>query len=139
MHSVAYISHRMNARTILIIALVFALWATPVLAQQPQENLPTSLEGLIVSLYNGAVRIVGLAAFLMILYAGILRLVGRGRESNQVILDAIVGTILLLSAVVILNSINPDLTQQGEIFRNTDATRNNAQTGGGAILPIVVQ
>lgn len=140
----------MKARTILIIAFVFVLWATPVLAQQTVENLPTSIEGLVVSLYNGAVRIVGLAAFLMLLYAGILRLMGRGQESNQVILDAVVGTVLLLSSVVILNSINPDLTQQGQIFRESrpqNQTPSDSGSGGstntlptsGAILPIIVQ
>lgn len=137
----------MKARTILIFAFIFLLWASPVLAQN-SDAFPETIEGLVVSLYNGSVRVVGLAAFLMILYAGVLRLVGRGSESNQVILDAVVGTILLLSSVVILNSINPDLTQQGPMFRQTNTQRGGATApnpGGtqtlptGAILPIVIQ
>lgn len=135
----------MKARVILIIALVLVLWASPAFAQGA-DNLPNTIEGLIVSLYAGSVRIVGLAAFLMLLYAGVLRLIGNGSESNKVIVDAVVGTVLLLSAVVILQSINPDLTQQGQIFREGEPGPGAGAGGGalilptsGSILPIVVQ
>ena len=84
-------------------------------------------EELISMFYNGAVRVVGLAAFLMLLYAGIVRMLpfGSPQQSNQIIIDVIVGTVLLLSSVIILNSINPDLTSQ----ENTMIQRLEAHSG----------
>jgi len=100
-------------RTLLIIAMLTVILTQPAFAQEPE-----SLEQLISSLYSGSVRVVGLAAFLMILYAGIIRMLpfGDNERSNQIIIDAVVGTVLLLSAVIILNAINPDLTQQERSF-----------------------
>ena len=137
----------MKTRATIIAVLLLMLWITPVLAQtgQTTSNDPQTIESLVVSLYNGSVRIVGLAAFLMILYAGILRLIGRGSESNAIIFDAIVGTVLLLSAVIILNSINPDLTRQSGSFQqnvsgaNRPAGSTRTLPTSGAILPIFVQ
>jgi len=103
----------MTWRVAVLSLLLFTLLAQPVLAQQPD-----TLEQLISSFYNGAVRIVGLAAFLMLLYAGIIRMLpfGSPEQSNQIIQDVVIGTVLLLSAVIILNSINPDLTNQSDSF-----------------------
>lgn len=102
-----------------------------------------SLEELIVDLYAASVRIVGLAAFLMLLYAGVRRMMGNVQESNAIIMDAIIGTVLLLSSVVILNSINPDTVQQGERVldpdrfdppgeRGTPTGQGGSSGGGGA-------
>lgn len=103
----------MYIRALCIAALVVLVLSSPVLAQ---TSSPETLEGLIVELYSGAVRIVGLAAFLMILFAGMVRMgiiPGRApEESTSIILDAIIGTVLLLSSVLILQSINPDLVRQ---------------------------
>ncbi|HXV26861.1 MAG TPA: hypothetical protein VD862_02480 [Candidatus Paceibacterota bacterium] len=75
---------------------------------------PVTLEALISSLYSASVRVVGLCAFLMLLYAGVRRLMGDAQGSNQIIIDTLIGTVLLLSSVLILNSINPDTTTQQE-------------------------
>lgn len=98
------------------ILVVFAvlLWITPVSAQVtvPGTGDPQTLEEAISELYSWSVRIVGLCAFIMLLYAGVRRIMGDTGGSNQIIQDALIGTVLLLSAVVILNSINPDTTKQ---------------------------
>jgi hypothetical protein len=88
------------------LALLF-LWAPDALAQEPE-----TLEQLVSELYSASLSVVGLAAFIMLLYAGVLRILGKAQESNQIIEDAIIGTVLLLSAVVILNSISDTFTKR---------------------------
>ena len=161
-------------RALVIVALVVLVPASLVFAQETGRGAggvqltgardAESLEQLIVDLYAASVRIVGLAAFLMLLYAGVRRLMGNVQESNRIIMDAIVGTVLLLSSVVILNSINPDtVVQEGRVLDpdrfDPPGERGLEQgTGGGggsgffidpfaasvgtrrpAILPIIVQ
>lgn len=125
----------MWVRAIILFAFLLLGWASPAFAQEPE-----SLEQLIVQLYGASVRIVGLAAFLMLLYAGIRRMLGHVQESNNIILDAIVGTVLLLSSVVILNSINPDLVRQDRPV--LDPARFNTRPlpqNESSILPIIIQ
>ena len=154
-------------RALIIVALVVLVVPSAVLAQDIPSNQQDvqiaqatgaggvrlegakdadSLEALIVDLYAASVRIVGLAAFLMLLYAGVRRMMGHVQESNAIIMDAIIGTVLLLSSVVILNSINPDTIQQGGRVLDPDRFdppgERGAPTGAGgtgAILPIIVQ
>lgn len=103
----------MNRRVIIFVLVGLVLWITPVFAQPltaPGDS--QTLEQAISELYSSSVKVVGLSAFLMLLYAGVRRIMGDAGGSNQIIQDALVGTVLLLSAVIILNSINPDTTTQ---------------------------
>ena len=114
----------MSRKLIVLLALGIALWTTPAALAQSVELPPATLEGMIADLYSWSVRIVGLAAFLMLLYAGVLRIMGRSGESNQVIQDALTGLVLLLSAVVILNSISEDFTKQSRpVFEASQQAR----------------
>ena len=106
------------ARRTIIVLMVLVLASGVASAQEPE-----SLEQMISSLYDGSVRVVGLAAFLMFLYAGVLRMLPEGlggnpQRSNEIMIDAVVGMVLLLSAVLILDSINPDLTNQPQLIQN---------------------
>ncbi len=75
--------------------------------------MPSSLGELISQTYTAAQTFVGLAVFLMLLYAGIKMMLGKRSEALQIIKDVVIGTILLFSAYIILNTINHDLVQQG--------------------------
>ena len=75
-----------------------------------------SLGRAVATLYTYSLTIVGLAIFVMFLFAGLIYIIPeRFRKGilNQnpitVITDAVIGFILLLSAYMILNTINPDL------------------------------
>ena len=135
----------MYTRALLIVAFLVLVISGSALAQSTAASGET-LEGLIVSLYAGAVRIVGLAAFLMILYAGVLRLLperfgGNVTKSNQALQDAVIGTVLLLSSVLILQAVNPDTIEQsrGVFDESRYGDLTGAEQAGGAILPIIVQ
>lgn len=78
---------------------------------------PQDLGQLIQSIFNWSLSIVGLAVFLSILYAGVLRLLAAGNPSiiskaNGIISNALLGALLLLSAYIILRTINPDFVGQ---------------------------
>lgn len=77
-----------------------------------QQNLPA----FISSIYSFALTIVGIVIFVRILYAGFLLLTAAGNASKITdaktkITNAVVGTILLFAAYLILNVINPDLVK----------------------------
>ncbi len=77
----------------------------------------TSISDLINGLYAYSTSIVGLFVFLMFLYAGILLMMGRSgakEKAIKILQDAVIGTVLLFSAVTILNTINKDYTCQRE-------------------------
>jgi phosphatidylglycerophosphatase A len=102
--------------SIVLVTLFFVL-APDALAQEPE-----SLEELISSLYSASIQVVGLAAFLMFLFAGMVRMgiipQTKPEDSTAIMWDAAIGTVLLLSSVIILNSINPDTTSQKPVFRD---------------------
>ncbi len=74
----------------------------------------TSFESLISSVFNYAIWLVGIAVFIMILWAGFLWLTSAASPGNiatakKMISNAILGAILLISAYAILYTINPEL------------------------------
>lgn len=108
----------MRARILLLISIL-TLGGAPFGAQaQDTTPAPTSLGELIGGFYVTALQLVGLAVFLMFLYAGLSYLFNNGRTfiggapAWHIFRDAVIGTVLLFSAYVILNSINPDLVEQ---------------------------
>ncbi len=96
--------------------------------------LPTSMGELISGLYSYSLTIVGLCVFIMFLYAGVNLMIGRIdlRGASKIFMDAALGTILLYSAYIILNSINHDLVSQRSSSGNSSTT--NSASGGG--LPV---
>jgi hypothetical protein len=72
-----------------------------------------SLGQLISGLYDYSLSLIGLCVFGMFLYAG-LRVMIKGDigTAKKIFWDAAIGVVLLYSAVLILNSINPDLVSQ---------------------------
>jgi len=77
----------------------------------PAEGIPQ----LIAFIYGFAIWIVGAVVFIQITRAGVMWLLAAGRpgpigQAKSLITNAIFGLILLLSSVVILNTINPSLT-----------------------------
>ena len=94
--------------------------AEPFNPPQPPVPLPPAddFQELIGSAFNYAVIIVGIAVFVMILYAGFLWMTSAANPGNIAtakgyITNAILGAILLLSAYVILYTINPELVGGG--------------------------
>jgi len=78
------------------------------------QNFP----GFIIYVINFAFWIIGLVLFGAFLYAGIIWLTAAGNmgkisKAKEVLTNAILGFILLLSSWLILNVINPDLTKTG--------------------------
>jgi len=73
---------------------------------------PNPLGQVIADAYTYAQSLVGLAVFFMFVYAGIQMLLGKRSVAISILKDAVIGTILLFSAYVILYSINHDLVGQ---------------------------
>lgn len=79
----------------------------------------TDLGGLISQIFKWALAILGIAVFLMFLYAGILYLTAAGDTSKNTrarkkMINAVLGAILLIAAYLILYTINPDFV--GGVF-----------------------
>lgn len=78
-------------------------------------GIMTGIGQLISDGYIFAQGIVGICAFFMLVYAGIL-LLNPAQDNRQkaiaIIQDVVIGVILLFSAYVILNTINHDLVNQ---------------------------
>lgn len=79
---------------------------------------PVPIGKPISDLYSYSLRIVGLAVFVMFVIAGLAAMVPwlqkKVGKPTEIILNAIIGLVILFSAYIILNSINPDLvTFQG--------------------------
>lgn len=78
------------------------------------ENNP-GLQGIVLWIYIFMIGIAGLAAFLMIVWGGIQWLSSAGNpaqigDAKDKIQKALLGLLLILSSVLILNLINPELT-----------------------------
>lgn len=76
---------------------------------------PVPLGQPISDLYSYSLRLVGLAAFVMFLLAGLAYMIPALEKTVgkpwDIIKNAIIGLVLLFSAYVILNTINPDLVR----------------------------
>ncbi len=82
----------------------------------PDFSNTSDLPAFISSVYSFALTVVGIAVFIRILYAGFLMLTAAGNSSKwgdakTKMQNAIVGTILLFAAYLILYVINPDLVK----------------------------
>ncbi|MDP3697732.1 MAG: pilin [Candidatus Taylorbacteria bacterium] len=88
-----------------------------VTAQSGPLSLPTTqstFEDLISSAFNYSIILVGIAVFIMVMWGGFLWLTSAANPSNisrakGIIFNAILGAVLLVSAYVILYTINPEL------------------------------
>ncbi len=97
----------------LVSAAVLAAFAGPAMAVDSALTSSTSLGTFISDLYNFALSAVGLCVFFMFLYAGVqLLITGNTNLAKKIAQDAVIGTVLLYSAYIILNSINHDLVDQ---------------------------
>lgn len=79
----------------------------------PTQGLPTDLGGLIEQIFTWALAVLGIAVFVMVFYAGFLWLTAAGNtakvgEARSRITNAVFGAIILLSAYLILYTINPN-------------------------------
>ncbi len=79
----------------------------------PAENLGQLIENV----FNVSLMVVGIAVFVMAVYGGFLMVLAGGfpemnSKGRAFITQAFLGAILLLSAYVILNTINPDFVEQ---------------------------
>ncbi len=76
---------------------------------------PVPLGELTAQLYSYALKIAGLAVFLMFILAGLTAMIPgldkRFGAPAAIIKDAIIGLIILVSAYLVLNSISSDLVQ----------------------------
>jgi hypothetical protein len=94
------------------------------------------LGGVIADLYSYALRVVGLGVFVVFLAAGIAYVLPpsmRGKylkDPNQLMWDAVAGTIILVSSVAILNIVNQDYTSfQGQSASSSSDTGTGTGTG----------
>lgn len=113
---------RLYVWTFLVVIIIFvaspayAVTAAPTTA----PNLPLeALQGVVSELYTYSLKIVGLCVFVMFLLAGIGYILPDSFRPSQlndqvgIIKDAVIGLVLLFSAYLILNTINPDLVGGG--------------------------
>ena len=81
----------------------------------PEFNDDTDIGGFIEKIYIFSISIVGLLIFIRILQAGVYYFgssVGATEnKGTEMVKDALIGALILLSAYFILNIINPDLTK----------------------------
>ncbi|MEK9157933.1 MAG: pilin, partial [Patescibacteria group bacterium] len=80
----------------------------------PSEGLPTDLGQLIEAIFNWALTIIGFVIFVRFFYAGFKWFTAAGSapaisEARSMMWNAVYGAIVLFSAYLILNTINPDL------------------------------
>lgn len=107
-------------------AIVLSI-APAALAADPPNTPLTAMQDAVSILYSYSLKIVGLAVFVMFLLAGLVYIIPALKtkfgEPWPIIQDAIIGLILLFSAYLILNTINPDLVRSPTV---TPAATSNA-------------
>ena len=102
----------------LLVMLVLMLAPMPVFAQVTELGV-VPFGSVITQLYSKSLQIVGLAVFIMFLIAGMSYIIPDRfkpafmKDPVTIIQDAVIGTILLFSAYVILNTLNPALVTIG--------------------------
>ncbi len=80
----------------------------------PSRGLPTDFGQLVSAIFNWSLGLIGLVIFTRFFYAGFLWFTAAGNSSKSgqartIMKNAVYGTLILFSAYLILNSINPDL------------------------------
>ena len=110
-------------------------------ADAPAPQLPRQqardIGQLIADVFNWSLTILGISVFVMIIYGGATWLVAAGSPSlvgkaKDTIKNALLGAVLLLSAYLVLNTINPDFVQQSFIL---PAIKTGTQTNPST-LPV---
>ncbi len=101
---------------------------------------PQDLGRSISLLYTWSLRVLGLVVFAMFTWAGVLRFFGGAapgniQKSKDIMTNAIYGAVLLLAAVIILNTINPDLTRGNIKIPSIENAPGTSGTGDGASIP----
>ena len=80
----------------------------------PSEGLPTDLGQLIGAIFSWSLSLIGLVIFVRFFYAGFLWFTAAGNtnrtgQAKDIMKNAVYGALILFSAWLILNTINPDL------------------------------
>ena len=104
----------------------------------PSRGLPTDLGQMIGAIFIWSLGLIGLVIFVRFFYAGFLWFTAAGNASNvskakDIMWNAVYGTLILFSAWLILNTINPDLVRGTLNLPGLPATQNVAPSSGGAI------
>ncbi|MDP3763508.1 MAG: hypothetical protein Q8Q92_02540 [bacterium] len=91
-------------------------FSNPVSVSAPTQGLPTDLGQLIQQIFTWSLAVLGIAVFVMVFYAGFLWLTAAGNtakvgDAKSRITNAVFGAIILLSAYLILYTINPDFVR----------------------------
>ena len=124
-----------------VMPIFFGMLLVPsmVFAQELTDLGVVPFGSVIIDFYSTSLRVVGLAVFVMFLIAGLSFILpewlkpGFMSQPWTIIQDAVIGTVLLFSAYVILNTINPALTR----FEAGTAVRSS--TGSSAPTPTPAQ
>jgi len=82
----------------------------------PDKGLPTNLGQLISAIFIWSLSIIGMVIFVRFFYAGFLWFTAAGNPENiskakKIMQNAVYGALVLFSAYLILNTINPDLVR----------------------------
>ncbi len=82
----------------------------------PDDGLPTDLGQLIEAIFNWSLGLIGLVIFVRFFWAGLKWFSAGGnpgpiREAQTIMWNAVYGAVILFSAYLILNTINPDLVR----------------------------
>ncbi len=100
--------------------IVLVSVAVPAYAATAAPNLPLeAMQQTVSDLYTYSLQIVGLCVFVMFLIAGLSYILPDWMKPDfmnkpmDIIKDAVIGLVLLFSAYLILNTINPDLVGGG--------------------------
>jgi hypothetical protein len=114
----------MHATRILpIVLLLIAFAFLPHITSAAAMLQPIPLGELTAQLYSYALKVAGLAVFIMFILAGLAYMVpaiqSKVGKPVQMIQDAVIGLIILASAFVILNSIHGDLVTGGSTSTTT--------------------
>ena len=99
----------------------------------PSQGLPTDLGQLISAIFTWSLGIIGLVIFVRFFYAGFLWFTAAGNSANvgkakDIMKNAVYGTLVLFSAYLILNTINPDLVNSTFNMPGIPATNPTADT-----------
>lgn len=103
-----------------VLAMLVRWPPSPVPGGVGEINAETELHELIAYIYEWAITLGGLAIFIILIYAGMEYLTSAGkpetmRSAQNRIKSGVIGLILLLSIWLVLNTINPALTQLDEL------------------------
>lgn len=101
----------------------------------PNKGLPTDLGQLISAIFVWSLSLIGLVIFVRFFYAGFLWFTAAGNTTNVtkaqgIMKNAVYGVLVLFSAWLILNTINPDLVGGVVKLPGIPATNPTAGTSG---------